>query len=422
MLLLRSPRGAAARLGSAGFPILILAAVAFLSQVGIAVMLPLLPLFAIELGADPFVLGLLTSAFAVANAAGQLGGGFLADRFGARGLVPGGWAVYAACNLLIATAAAALPLIAYRSMAGIGAGIALSAERIYLAGIVDETVLAFANGVLSAAGSAGTLLGPAVGGLIAAVSDLRTPFLLVGATSAVGVLVALRFLPPDRTPAAAAVVRQADREPASTEPGSVPAGPLAIPARGALALLVLANLALQAAFGAFITTYSPYATGRLGWSTTDVGILFSLFGLGNILVGPWLARRGDERGRATWAVLSCLPVAVYSVVFVSELPQLVIYAAGVIAGGGVAGFAANWYAMLATVAGAERRGRTIGSVMAVSNLGIVAGAMGASAVWDAVDLRVAAVSPLVSLLVAAGALLLLPRSTGMPRRGAAWSV
>ncbi|HET7725733.1 MAG TPA: MFS transporter [Candidatus Limnocylindrales bacterium] len=411
MQLLRSPRGAAARLGSAGFPILILAVVAFASQVGVAVMLPLLPLYAIELGADPFVLGLLTSAFAVTNAVGQLGGGFLADRFGARGLVPGGWAVYAACNLLIATAAAALPLIAYRSLAGLGAGVALSAERIYLAGIVDETVLAFANGILSAAGSAGALLGPAVGGLIAAVSDLRMPFLLVGATSAVGVVVALRFLPPERGREAARSHDSADAAgPSAAAPVAVPTSP-----RSALAVLVVSNLAFSAAFGGFITTYSPYATARLGWSTTDIGILFSLFGLGNILIGPWLARRGDERGRATWAVLSCIPVALYTAVFVSDLPQPVIYAAGVIAGGGVAGFGANWYAMLATVAGAERRGRRIGSVMAFSNLGLVVGAMGASAVWEGIDLRVAAVSPLVSVLVAAGTLLVLPQSAGMPR-------
>ena len=36
-------------------------------------MLPLLPLYASELGAPPFMLGLLTSAFAITNAVGQLG-------------------------------------------------------------------------------------------------------------------------------------------------------------------------------------------------------------------------------------------------------------------------------------------------------------------------------------------------------------
>ena len=41
----------------------VLAFIGFISQVGIAVMLPLLPLYATELGAPPVVLGLLTSLF-----------------------------------------------------------------------------------------------------------------------------------------------------------------------------------------------------------------------------------------------------------------------------------------------------------------------------------------------------------------------
>ena len=48
-------------------------------------MLPLLPLYATELGAPPCVLGLLTSSFAVTNAIGQLGLGLPGRRVGARG-------------------------------------------------------------------------------------------------------------------------------------------------------------------------------------------------------------------------------------------------------------------------------------------------------------------------------------------------
>ncbi|MDQ2673115.1 MAG: MFS transporter, partial [Chloroflexota bacterium] len=70
--------------GAIGPALWLLAAIGFISQVGISVMLPLLPLYATELGAPPFVLGLLTGAFAVTNAIGQLGSGFLAERFGPR--------------------------------------------------------------------------------------------------------------------------------------------------------------------------------------------------------------------------------------------------------------------------------------------------------------------------------------------------
>jgi MFS family permease len=55
--------------------IALLGGMAFITQVGVTVMLPLLPLYATSLGAAPTVLGLLTSSFAILNAAGQLAGG-----------------------------------------------------------------------------------------------------------------------------------------------------------------------------------------------------------------------------------------------------------------------------------------------------------------------------------------------------------
>lgn len=51
-------------------------------------MLPLIPLYAISLGAAPFQLGLLTSAFALANAVAQFGAGLVVDRMGPRYGVP----------------------------------------------------------------------------------------------------------------------------------------------------------------------------------------------------------------------------------------------------------------------------------------------------------------------------------------------
>jgi MFS family permease len=93
---------------------------AFITQVGVSIMLPLLPLYATHLGATPTVLGLLTSSFAILITVGQLGGGYLVERVAPRRLVSIGIGTYAAANVLISTAGAALPLIAFRSLAGLG--------------------------------------------------------------------------------------------------------------------------------------------------------------------------------------------------------------------------------------------------------------------------------------------------------------
>ena len=63
-----------------------------------------------------------------------------------------------------------------------------------------------------------------------------------------------------------------------------------------LVVLFVVQVGFQAAFGAFITTYAPFASDRLGWSTAEIGIVYALFALGTVLVGPWFGRLADRRG------------------------------------------------------------------------------------------------------------------------------
>ena len=365
----------------------VLAFVGFISQVGIGVMLPLLPLYATELGAPPRVLGLLTSSFAVTNALGQLGTGFLAERLGSRRMMTGGMGLYAAMNALIATAASAPWLLAWRTFAGFGGGAMIVAERIYIAQVTRPDRRAFANGIISAAQSAGTVAGPAVGSIAAAIGGLRAPFVLVALTSGIA-LVGTLFLPSPRAkPSRADRARDGDGEPIQF---------------GALAALLVANLALLASYGAFITTYAPLATGRMGWSIVEVGIAFSFVGAGSIVLGPWLAHMGDRVGRRRVALLAPLPIGAFGFGLVVGLPQVVIFALAFLAGGGLTAFSASWYALLADTAGERRLERTFGIISAASTGGIVVGALAAAELWARFDIvagmLLASLAPLVTCL------------------------
>ena len=368
----------------------VLAFIGFISQVGISVMLPLLPLFATELGATPLVLGLLTSSFAVTNAASQLGTGFLIDRFGSRVFISGGVGLYAAMNALIATSAAAPWLIAWRSLAGFGGGAMIVSERVYVAEVTDPARRGFANAILSAAQSAGSVAGPAVGGIAASIGGLRAPFVLVAATSAIA-FVGTLFLPRPAGGRAAT-----DAESRAVDP------PVAY---RSLALLLAANLAIMASYGAFITTYAPMATERLGWSTLEVGLAFSFLGLGSIVLGPFLGHQADRIGRRPVAALSTLPIAGFSLGLILGLPLLATYAIAVLAGAGLTGYNASWFALLADVSGARRRGRTFGVVSGISNGGIVVGALVAAQLWAAIDVAAGQVFA-VSMVLTAGAAIL----------------
>ena len=374
--------------GAIGPALWLLAAIGFISQVGISVMLPLLPLYATELGAPPFVLGLLTGAFAVTNAIGQLGAGFLAERFGPRRMMSAGLGFYAAMNALIATAASAPWLLAWRTAAGFGGGAMIVSERIYLAQLVEPARRAFANGIVSAGQSAGTVMGPVIGGIAASIGGLRAPFVIVAATSAIA-LVGTLFLP---APAPAL----------ASDETKAPPGPISI---RPLAMLLLANLALLASYGGFITTYATLATERLDWSIVDVGIAFSFFGAGSILLGPWLAHMADRVGRRRVATLAPFALTTFGAGLVLGLPQPAIYGLAVIAGGGLTAFSASWYALLADSAGTHRIGRVFGIMNAAATIGIVIGSVTAAELWTRIDITVGMMVGVVAPLVTVAAML-----------------
>ena len=378
--------------------IALLGFMAFIVQVGVSIMLPLLPLYATSLGATPTVLGLLTSSFAILIAVGQLAGGYLVERVAPRRLVSTGIGVYAAANVLIATAGTALSLIAFRSLAGLGSGVNQVSERIYVAQAIDRARLAFANGVLSAAGSAGSVLGPTVGGLLVGVSDVRLPFLVVAATSATAAVASL-FLP---KPAAEAPAKVAAREAATA---AAPSSATRI-----LVLLFLIQSSFQATFGAFITTYAVFTQERLGWATAEVGLVFSAFGLGSIILGPVLANLADRRGRRDVAILGAGLVLLFPIAFFAEAPRPVLYLVSVIGGAGVTALEASYFAMLAGATDDGRRGRAYGWISGLSSLGIVVGAIGASQLWDRTgDVGLGLLMTGVGLLFVIGFLLLYPR-------------
>lgn len=376
------------------YPLAILSAMSFISSLGIALMVPLIPLYAVSLGATPFQLGILTSGFAITSAIGQLSGGLLNDRFGSRGLVRTGIAFYAGANLLIASAFDALSLIAYRSLAGLGGGLNLVAQRLYVAETALANRRAYANGILSAASSAGQVAGPAIGGIVVALSDLRFLFVLVGVTSGIAFLAGL-FLP-----------RTTRHAPMPTN-GAAQSSLLN---RAALVLLISQSI-LLAGYGSFITSYAPLAKSILNWETLEVGIVFSFFGLGSIILGPGLSHLADRVDRRIIALLSVLPITLFGLGLVLALPQWIIFAIAFASGGGLTGYNAAWFALLTDASPDARRGRTFGIVNALAQLGIVVGAMAASAIWENVGLPAAMIFASGAILLASLTLLALPRQT-----------
>lgn len=384
-------RSLAVRLAAVRGPLAIVAAISFISSLGIGVMLPLMPLYAISLGATPLQLGLMTAAFSVTNTAGQLLAGVYMDRTGSLPFLRFGTAIYSAGNALIATAQDALALIAYRGFAGLGAGGNLIGTRVYVAQTAAPERMATINGVLGSAQSAGQVIGPAFGGSVVALFDLRAPFVIVAVTSGLAFL-ALFSLPVPSRPASAPRV-------------GAPASAL----NRSVITLLIANLFLLSGFGGFITTYAPFATEVRSWSMLEVGVIFSLIGAGSVVLGAPLGHLADRTGRRRVGVLSTFPVFLFGFAMVLDWPRLILYFITFIAGAGLAAFNSSWFALLNDASPEGRKGRTFGFVSALSNLGTVVGALGAAAVWESFGLSIGLLLPSISALLAGLILLALPK-------------
>jgi DHA1 family tetracycline resistance protein-like MFS transporter len=314
------------------------------------------------------------------------------DRFGARRFIVAGIGTYALANVLIATAPTAVALIGYRLVAGLGGGVNMVATRLYISQTAQQASLAFFNSIISAANSAGSVLGPAFGGLLAVGGDLRIPFFIVAATSALAFIAAL-FLPrptprPHDTGAAAAAGGRVWNRTVFT--------------------LLAGNLLLLIGFGGWITSYAPFATTRLGWTTFDVGIIFTIFGIGDITLGPWLGHLADRTGRRRMAVLSSIPIFLFGFVLFFNLPRPFFYAISFVTGAALTAYNASWFALLTTAVPAPRRGRVFGVVSAVAQTGTVIGAMGATAIWHLTDVGGGILLASAAALGAGLVLLLLP--------------
>jgi MFS transporter, DHA1 family, multidrug resistance protein len=374
--------------------LVLLAGLSFAAQLIVGTMLPILPLFALQLGATPVMLGLMVSLSAVTSAAGQFLGGAVSDRLGARRLLPAGLAGYGAASAFTAVATSAPLVVALRGVSGLGSGVYLIGERLYIREVVDRARLAFANSLIQAAAAVGLIIGPLLGGVVADASDLRAPFVFATFSCAAVAAIAL-LLPSRRHPEAAT--------------GSATAAPVSI-SRAGLGILLLADFALVAGYGSFITTFAPFAVQDLRWTTTEIGLAFSLFGLGNVAGAPLLGAAADRFGRRRVGALATIPIVALAVALVLPTPGALIHLLALVARIGVAGFTASWYALLGIATGGPRGGRAFGAVTAVASLGIVVGALAAGQLWESIDIRAAMVVTVVAMALAGFALAAYPEA------------
>lgn len=151
----------------------------FVDMVGFLVVLPLLPFYAQRFGASPSIIGYLVGVFAIAQLATAPFWGRLSDRFGRRPVILGGIAASAAAFVLFALADSVAALLLSRLVQG-AAGGTIGVIQAYVTDRASHDEGAKALGWVTAATSAGVMLGPALGSLAVRFGESAPGFIAAG--------------------------------------------------------------------------------------------------------------------------------------------------------------------------------------------------------------------------------------------------
>ena len=172
----------------------VLALVAFCVALGFGIVVPAVPLFALEFGVGTTAAGAVVSAFALMRLLSGLAGGRLVDRVGERAALLIGLGVVAVSSLLAGLAVSYPQLLVLRGIGGVGSAVfTISATslllRVATAAQRGQTQSVYRGGFLL-----GGIIGPAFGGAVLAVS-IRAPFFLYAGTLLLAMIVAATMLP-----------------------------------------------------------------------------------------------------------------------------------------------------------------------------------------------------------------------------------
>lgn len=349
--------------------ILMVALVVLVDITGFGLILPLLPFWAERLGANPFEVGLILTVYALAQFLFTPVLGALSDRFGRRPIILVSLLIEAVGFALTAISGS-LPLLLFsRFVGGMGASNIGSAQAV-VADVTAPKDRARGMGMVGAAIGVGFVVGPALGGVLAAFGS-TVPFWAAFGVALVNAALVLVLLPETR-------VKRASSSAASSSPFAIFAGWRRALQAPAITRLIVVNLLFTLAFTAMEAVYPLFSQRVFGWTATQNGYIFTYVGVIIVImqggmVGRLVKRFGERgiqiAGLALLAAgLALLPVSGTLAIMLLSLALLSI-------GDGAVTPTNN--ALLSLATPADTQGETLGLSQGMAGLGRMLGPLAA---------------------------------------------
>jgi MFS family permease len=273
--------------------LLVLFITAFVDMVGLAMIVPLLPFYAKEYGASAGVIGVLISAFSVAQLAVAPAWGRLSDRHGRRPAILAGLLVTSVAYVILAFAGSVGALLLSRIVQGLGGG-TIGVVQAYVADASPPEQRTKSLGWLSAVTSLGAVAGPALGSLLVVVGGRQGPGLAAAALSLLVAVFGWRYLRESRG------LRQSGTHlPPSTLTGRAAVARVLHHWRDPASRLIWIYAVAIGAFYGTIQIVPLLLLQRFGITETNVGYFVMFLGaMGVVVRALVLGRAVDRLGEA----------------------------------------------------------------------------------------------------------------------------
>jgi MFS family permease len=171
----------------------VLSAVAFCVALGFGIVGPILPVFASSFGATNLEAGMVVASFALVRLVTSPLSGALVDRVGERLVMSTGLIIVAASSALAGLSQSFVQLLVLRGVGGLGSSMFTVSALALLLRVVETEQRGRAAGAFQGGFLLGGITGPALGGIVVAVS-IRAPFFVYAASLTAATVVALVFM------------------------------------------------------------------------------------------------------------------------------------------------------------------------------------------------------------------------------------
>ncbi|MCP4020904.1 MAG: MFS transporter [Desulfobacteraceae bacterium] len=167
------------------------------AMIGLGIIWPLIPVYAVQLGAGGFLVGLIIASFNVSRTIFSPFTGRLSDRFGRKKFIVGGLFFYALISVFYVLPTNAEALILVRFLHGMASLFVVPIAMALAADIAPKHELGLYMGTLNMTVMLGVGIGPALGGIIRDHFGMNAAFYAMGALALLTCILVMIFIPPD---------------------------------------------------------------------------------------------------------------------------------------------------------------------------------------------------------------------------------